>query len=255
MLINYQEYQAMFEVEDQMWWYKILHEKAVSEIKSYFGNQKDIKILDAGCGTGGLISILQQAGYNQIEGFDFNEAAVEFSRDRNLNVSRQDITHFSSSFPKNSFDVVISNDVLYQFDNRNLLLALSNIKEVLKPGGIFITNNQAFKIFEGTHDIAVGAKRRFVKADFIAFFRESGNLEIIKSHYWPFLLSPLILSVRLIQKLKLKLGWVNEETIQSDVSMPSVFVNNILFRISKLEMKLIKKPPFGSSLFLVVRKY
>lgn len=244
----------MFEVEDQMWWYKILHEKAVSEIKSFYGNQKDIKILDAGCGTGGLISRLKQEGYSQIEGFDFNEAAVEFSRDRNLNVSRQDITQFSSGFPKDTFDVVISNDVLYQFDNRNLLLALANIKEVLKPGGIFITNNQAFKIFEGTHDIAVGAKRRFVKADFIAFLKETGNMEIIKSHYWPFLLSPLILSIRLVQKLKLKLGWVNKETVQSDVSMPSQFVNNILFEISKLEMDLFRETPFGSSLFLVIKK-
>ena len=54
MIDNRQEYQRMFEVERQLWWYQILHRKVLSQITSHFRTHySDLKILDAACGTGG----------------------------------------------------------------------------------------------------------------------------------------------------------------------------------------------------------
>lgn len=254
MLINYQEYQAMFEVEDQMWWYKTLHEKVILEVKLYSNEYGNLKILDAGCGTGGLLTKLKNEGINNIEGFDFNADAVSFAQSRGIKVSQQDITHFAHNYVAGSFDVVISDDVLYQFNDKDLLSALNNIFKVLKPGGIFITNNNAFRIFGGIHDIAVGSKRRFVKRDFDSFLKGVDGVSIKKYTYWSLFLSPMILGVRLLQKLQLKLGLVKLDEVKSDVSMPSEIVNNLLYSVCKAETSLLKKAPFGSSLFMVIKK-
>lgn len=242
----------MFEVEDRMWWYKTLHDRVIEEIKSYSADYRDLSVLDAGCGTGGLLTRLRAEGINAIEGFDYNEHAVEFSKSRGLPVSRKDITGFD--YPPESFDVIITDDVLYQFHDPQLLGALGCIYRALKPGGIFITNNNAFSVFGGIHDIAVGSKRRFVKADFDRFLVGFPGFLIVKATYWSLLLSPLILGVRLLQKLQLKLGWVKAEEVRSDVSLPSEGVNSFLYRVCTLERSLLKRSPFGSSLFLVIRK-
>lgn len=252
MLINYEEYQAMFEVEDRMWWYKTLHDRVIHELKSGSPDYRNLRVLDAGCGTGGLLTRLRAEGVNAIEGFDYNEHAVEFSKSRGLPVSRKDITAFH--YPPESFDVIISDDVLYQFDDPELLEALRCIHRALKPGGIFITNNNAFSVFGGIHDIAVGSKRRFVRADFDRFLAAFPDFRIVKATYWSLFLSPLILGVRLFQKLQLRLGWVKAEEVRSDVSLPSEGVNNFLYRVCTLERSLLKRSPFGSSLFLVIRK-
>jgi SAM-dependent methyltransferase len=254
VLINYQEYQAMFEVEDQMWWYKSLHERVIEEVKLYSNHCKSLKILDAGCGTGGLLTKLKQEGIVDIEGFDFNEDAVAFSQSRGLKVSKQDITAFAHNYENDGFDVVISNDVLYQFEDVELMRALNNIYRVLKPGGIFISNNQAFPIFSGIHDIAVGSKRRFVKRDFDRFIAEISGFSLVKHSYWSLFLAPVILTVRLLQRLQLKLGMVKMDAVKSDVSMPSKLLNAVFNLVNKAERSLLKQSPFGSSLFMVILK-
>jgi SAM-dependent methyltransferase len=253
MLLNKQEYQAMFEVEDQLWWYKILHKKVIDNILIKFETTKEISILDAGCGTGGLLLNLQKAGFNNIFGFDFNQNAVDFTNSRGFKVMQQDITKLEGMYLPNTFDVIICNDVLYQFEENEIIAIIKNLAFFLKSNGIIISNNNAFEVFRGTHDIAVGSKKRFTKTDFKSYI-ENQNLQISFSTYWSFLLSPIILSVRLIQKLQLKLGLINIEKITSDLAMPSVLLNKIFFNIVKIEEKVSNYFPFGSSLFLVLEK-
>jgi SAM-dependent methyltransferase len=254
MLLNSEEYAAMFNVEENLWWYKTLHERVLKEVGFFAKNDKSIKILDAGCGTGGLMLKLKKQGFENVSGFDFSADAVGFSQMRHLNVTKEDITHLKGTYSEASFDVIISGDVLYQFDDSTIQSTIFEIGKLLKPGGVFITNNQAFSIFKGTHDIAVGAQKRFILSDFQRYLKATSGLKIVKSTYWPLLLSPLILAVRLIQKFKLKLNLVNMHKIKSDVGMPSDFVNHIFFFICSLERRLLPKSPFGSSLFLVIKK-
>lgn len=251
MLINRAEYEAMYQVEEQLWWYKILHERVYEAIKAEFGDKTDIKILDAGCGTGGMLSFLAAKGYKQIQGFDFNDAAVEFSKNRGLHVSQASILELKGMFETDGFDVVICNDVLYQFEDEEIKNALLDILSLLKPNGKFISNNNAFEAFRGTHDIAVGSKKRFVLADFKKYL---GAQKIVKATYWSFFLSPLIFLVRFVQRLQLRFGKVNLAEIKSDVSLPSPFLNSFFYRLVKFESRLSSNFPFGSSLFLIITK-
>lgn len=253
MLINYDEYRMMYEAEEKLWWYRILHEKVLKEIQYRFRENKQIKILDAGCGTGGLMSFLINNGYHNIQGFDYSIDAVSFCKERNLNVQQIDITNFKNIFDNESFDVIINDDVVYQFDNSTITNIFLTFQSILRPHGIIITNNNAFNIFYGTHDIAVGGKQRFRLSDFEKVF-VSLQLKIIYHSYWSFLLSPLILLVRLSQQVQLKLNLINLKNIKSDVTVPSDFVNNFFYQVVKFEESIFKRGVFGSSLFMVLKK-
>ena len=253
MLINYDEYRAMYKAEEKLWWYKVLHEKVLKEIKNKFGENKQIEILDAGCGTGGLMSFLLKNGYHNIQGFDYSIDAVSFCNERRLAVQQIDIIDFENIFGDNIFDVIINNDVVYQFENSVIRTIFSTFQRKLATNGIVITNNNAFNVFYGTHDIAVGGKQRFSLSDFVNIL-DGTSLEIIYYSYWSWILSPLILTVRLVQQLQLKFNLIDLKKIKSDVSIPSNFINNFLYRIVKVEEKLQKKGFFGSSLFLVLNK-
>lgn len=244
----------MFDTEEKLWWYRILHEKVLNTIVEIHKDKKNIKILDAGCGTGGMMQFLKQNGYHNIEGFDFSADAVNFCLERKLDVKKLDITKLSDEYPKGLYDIVINNDVLYQFESKDIKIILSSLMSKLKPNGIIISNNQALKIFYGTHDIAVGAKRRFSLSDFENLLENQNQLNIKFSTYWSLFLSPLILFIRLIQQTKLKLNLIDLKKVSSDVELPSPFVNNLLYKIVKFEEKMIKKNFFGSSLFIVFQK-
>lgn len=253
MFINYNEYKAMYDAEEKLWWYRVLHEKVLGEIKKKFKDNRQIKILDAGCGTGGLMSFLIKNGYQDIQGFDFSADAVSFCIERNLNVQRIDITNIDEIFIDKTFDVIINNDVVYQFENQVIKKIFTTFQNKLKYEGILISNNNAFQIFYGTHDIAVGGKQRFTLSKF-KIILDNIPLKIVHHTYWSLILSPLILAVRLIQQLQLKLNLIDLKNIKSDVDIPTDFVNNIFYQIVKLEEKLIKRGFFGSSLFMVLER-
>jgi SAM-dependent methyltransferase len=252
MLINQEEYARMHQVETSLWWYKVLHYRVLHAIQAVFLSNKNIRILDAGCGTGGLLSFLKSKGYSNLEGFDYSDFAVAFSESRSHKVQKADITNLGSNYQGVTFDVIVCNDVLYQFENEVVEKTLSSLLRLLSPQGIIISNNQALAIFEGTHDIAVGAKQRFTQAYFKGFSARN-NLNLLHITYWSFVLSPLILAIRQFQQLQLKVGLVKIETIQSDVNLPMPLVNKLLFFLANTERKWFKKLPFGSSVFWVLR--
>jgi SAM-dependent methyltransferase len=248
-----EEFRMMFEAEEKLWWYRVLHEKILAEIQTKFGQNKDITILDIGCGTGGLLTFLRTNQYAHIQGIDYSDYSIHFSKSRNLNVQKMSIDDLNTRFQNQQFDVIICNDVFYCLDKSQIINALQNISNLLKPNGIFLSNNNAFPIFYGTHDIAVGGKWRFTLTDFQGFLAKS-PLKIHSHSYWTWLLSPLVLTIRLSQQLQLKLGLIDTQKLVSDVSVPSHWLNECFYKIVKMEEKMLKRGFFGSSLFLTAKK-
>ena len=246
------EFKMMYEAEEKLWWYRILHEKVLAEIQQKFDDKKDIFILDLGCGTGGLLHFLRKNNYTNLQGIDYSDASIEFSKLRKLDVQKANINDISTLFEGQQFDVIICNDVFYCLDKYQIVNTLQNISCLLKAEGIFISNNNAFNVFYGTHDIAVGGKWRFTLKDFQEFTQNT-SLKIQYHSYWTWMLSPLVLSVRIFQQIQLKLGIIDTTKLVSDVSVPPDWVNELLYKIVKTEESILNKGFFGSSLFLVVR--
>jgi len=81
--MNRAETLKLASVEDEMWYFKGLHAR-VREALAGSGLSSGGGILDAGCGTGGLIKRLK--GWRpelRWTGIDLNAEAVELARERN----------------------------------------------------------------------------------------------------------------------------------------------------------------------------
>ncbi|AQG80342.1 class I SAM-dependent DNA methyltransferase [Spirosoma montaniterrae] len=248
--MNVDEYEKMFRLEGRLWWYKILHERVAEALTTHFGTNRNVAILDLGCGTGGLLNYLHRQGYTHLRGLDGSADAVAFCHERGLAVSQLDLNQLTDFEPATNYDAIVCNDVFCYFDDPALTRLLSALAHRLKPGGLLISNNNAFNVFRGQHDLAVGSSRRFVVANFERLLPPAG-LRIGRATYWSLALSPLILLMRQWQSLQLKMGWRTEANAQSDVYLPAPWLNETLYRIVKVEQKLLPRTPFGSSLFVV----
>jgi SAM-dependent methyltransferase len=251
MIGRSEEYEKMFRLEGQLWWYRHLHERVLAALQGHFGNRPDIAILDVGCGTGGLLAFLHKRGYTNLRGVDGSTDAIAFCQERGLDVTLINLNHLADFEPDQQYDVIICNDVFCYFIDPELLKLLHALKHRLKPNGILISNNNAFAVFGGQHDLAVGVIRRFVTADFERLLPVAG-LRIVKATYWSFALSLLILVMRQWQRLQLTLGWRKPDEAKSDVYLPAAWLNKTLYQIARTEQKLVGRTPFGSSLFMVI---
>ena len=243
------EHRRMFAVEAQLWWYRHLHDRVIERVQHRYGTRKDITIFDVGCGTGGLLHRLQQAGYPHLRGVDGSVEGVGLCRERGLSVDLINLIQLAAYMPTVTYDVIVCNDVLCYFHDAELRPLLSELAKRLRPGGILISNNNAFSLFRGQHDLAVGSLRRFVRADFERLAPPAG-LRIILATYWSLTLAPLILLARQWQALQLRLGWQSADSPGSDVYLPHPLVNKLFYDLVTAERKLLGKVPFGSSLFL-----
>lgn len=253
MIGRSEEYEKMFRLEQQLWWYRILHETVEQALHQQFGTRRNIAVLDAGCGTGGMLDYLRGHGYTNLRGLDGSTDAVAFCQERDLRVSLLNLNDLAGFETDQIYDAIICNDVFCYFDDPTLIPLMAELSRRLKPGGVFVSNNNAFAVFRGQHDLAVGSTRRFVRADFERLLPLAG-LHIQHSSYWSLALAPLILLIRQWQSLQLRLGLASPDQPASDVYLPSAWLNETLYRIVRVEQKLLRRTPFGSSLFITVGK-
>jgi len=123
--------------------------------------------------------------------------------------------------------------------------------EVLRPGSILILNVPALDAFRGIHDLSVGIQHRFSRSDLPSLI-DPNMFHMIRVLYWPFLLSPVVYCVRLRQRMKMRL--TKNYEICSDIDLPHPWVNRVLEGLTRFENRRLPSKPFGSSLFLVLKK-
>jgi hypothetical protein len=77
-----EEYHKMATVEDEMWYYHVLRRHMWSYLKPHLRTEA-VKVLDAGCGTGGLIRYLHAKEPTwHLTGVDVSPVACELARRR-----------------------------------------------------------------------------------------------------------------------------------------------------------------------------
>src|SRR3989344_3996839 len=189
-------YKEMFENETSHAWYVTTRNLMVKNISKFL--KKDAKILDAGCGTGGTIQFLKKAGFANVFGIDVNQSALRYCQKRGIKNIRMGNVN-SLPFKKDSFDAVICLDVLYHKDiNRDLVI--NNFNKVLKKGGILYLQEPAFNWLKSKHDVVIETNNRFTAEEIKKLIKRSG-FKIIKLSYFNFLLSPLIIFKRILDKV------------------------------------------------------
>lgn len=241
-----QEYTNMFELEDDYWWYRGIHELIEHYVRQKAAGER-LDILDAGCGTGKLITILNR--YGKVTGFDFSEEAVRYCRTRGIeSVTIQDLNEWESPGPV--YDVVNCIDVLCHGAIRSVSSVLSKFHSCLKSEGLMLLNLPAFECLRRQHDIVVNTVRRCRKKDFVPLLHDAG-FEIQVSTYRLGFLFKVILVSKVFGTFKIR------KTPTSDLKVLPPFLNSFLLFLNRVENTMISKGisiPLGSSLFVVARK-
>lgn len=97
MLNSKQEFSKMAEVESSHWWYRTLHDSVWNQIKIHPKNI-DVSVIDAGCGTDGLLQYLHDKGLKSLTGIDLSEYAVDTCKERGFEVEKENILTWQSYF-------------------------------------------------------------------------------------------------------------------------------------------------------------
>ena len=239
------EFALMRHHEDTYWWYRGIRELAATAIRRY-SKGKSLSLLDAGCGTGGqLARLMGEDRIGRVAGLDFSMGAVRMAAARGLGGLLRGST-MTLPFRNNTFDVVTSIDVLYikGVDDR---LAMSEMRRVLKLGGLIVLNLPAFEILRGRHDAAVHTRHRYRKSEVGGLLREHG-FDVLKLSYWNMTLFPVMMAKRTMERLARK--GAAPASDMSDLPGP---VNHILTGLMLVENRILLATgmPFGGSIFAV----
>lgn len=237
------EYVTMRQVEDSHWWYAVLRRQVVEAMRVRL--KSDAHVLDAGCGTGGMMECLRHHPWS-VRGIDLDLRAVRACQLRGMTeVQQADVSCIP--FKSDRFDAVLSLDVLYH-QSVNQKAALMEMARVLKPGGWLIINVPAFECLRGSHDAAVCGARRY-RACHVRSLLRLHSMEIEILHPWnASLFIPILLHRAWSRLRRLKLA--------SDLNLPSAWLNACLTHLGHLDAKMCRWThfPIGTSWFVVARK-
>jgi len=226
-----------------MWYYRALHRHVGRCLERHA--PPAARVLDAGCGTGGLLRRLGRAQPAwRLTGLDFSPLACQLARER----TGGEIVQGSIAalpFEADAFDAVVSCDVVCQVTVP--AAALAEFRRCLKPGGVAVLTMPAYQWLYSYHDREVGNLRRYTRGEVNELLVRAG-FAIVRSSYWNMLPFPLAV-------LRRKL--LPPAAPASDVALFPAPVEAGCNGLMALEHAWLDRGgalPFGSSVLTVARK-
>jgi SAM-dependent methyltransferase len=196
--VERREYERLAAVEERGWWFRGLHANLIRAWQGTKPRAGDAVLVDAGCGTGGLLARLRRAAPQaRCYGLELDPGAAATARDK----SGATIMVGSVLVPPlapGSCDAIFSADVLC---HRGVepAEALAALAPCLKPRGVLLLNLPAYRWLFSGHDLAVDNVRRFGAGEVRALLHEAGFADI-RIDYWNSLLFPLMVAQRLVHR-------------------------------------------------------
>ena len=245
-------YQECFDQETYYWWH-IAKQKLVSAFLKKLLHKKRVKVLDLGCGTGGVLASLKNFAF--VCGVDKSETALRLAKKRGLrNLLKHDFAKSRLPIKNSSFDAILALDVLEHL--RNPGFTLKDISRILKPDGILIVIVPAYKFLWSYWDEVLGHQTRYSKMEIGSLLRKEGFYPLYSSYFHSTILPPAALA-RFIKQKKYDLNKkINKDEIHSDFRPLPKLLNSFLMLVSSLELKILLKKslPFGLSIVSVSKK-
>ena len=203
------------------------------------------RLLDAGCGTGGLLRKLN-AEFPEwhAAGIDADEGACSYAAsEKSALVCVGSVNQMP--FADNCFGAIISADVLYH-RNVDEGRALNEFRRCLRPGGVLVLNVPAYQWLYSAHDRSVHAARRYTRAGLERLLRDAGFSEIV-STYWNTFLFPLMVLRRVLTR---------NQTGGDVIQYPAV-IDRAFRGVMRMEGALLERGmrmPFGGSVLAAAVK-
>jgi SAM-dependent methyltransferase len=215
-----------------MWWYRTLHARLGDALAGVQG-----RVLDAGCGTGGLLAALRRTHPAlHLVGLEWSDAAARRAAGKSgVAIARGSAN--AMPFASASFDAAIAADVLCH-GAVEPAAALAELWRVLRPGGRLVVNMPAYAWLLSAHDRRVHNVRRWTAGATRAALRRAGFTDV-RVRYWNGLLLPLMV----VQRKLLARG----DEAASDVAAFSPWLDATLHAITTIERRLPVPLPAGGS--------
>lgn len=239
------EYSKMAEVEDRMWWYRGLH-RNLQLIIERFRPRPGGRLLDAGCGTGGLLrSLAAQRPDAHLFGLDAWAPACALTATRS---GRPVVQGVLNQLPliDGAVDCMVSADVL-SHNGVEPRVALRELRRCLTATGVLVLNLPAYQWLLSYHDERVQQARRFTRGEVVRLLEEAGFAPLYAT-YWNTLLFPLMLVRRLLPA---------SPDQESDVHPYPPPIERLFGALLAFESALLRaglRLPFGGSVLAVARK-
>lgn len=236
-------YAGMNAIEDRHWWFVARRAIVDTLIRRTIKLRAGARVLEAGCGTGGNLSLL--ARFGDLTAFEFDAEA------RQLANAKQICPVIAGSLPDGvdakdaPYDLIALMDVLEHIDDD--VGSLRTLGRLLSDRGHLLLTVPAVPALWSSHDVLHHHKRRYTRRSLTQAAQAAG-LRVERIGYFNSLLFPVALVQRGLARL---LGRSNAVD-----AVPSAPLNAALRMIFASERHLVGRLPLpiGLSLFAVVRR-
>jgi SAM-dependent methyltransferase len=241
-------YRLTYESEEVLWWYHGMNQLTDLLLDQDPDLQCD-DILDAGCGTGGMMERLGRRG--RVTGLDLSPVALEYCRKRQLTRLAQASTT-ALPFRNASFDLVTSFDVLTSLRPETHAGVFREIARVLRPNGHLLVRVAAYDRVRGEHDRASRVVYRYRRSGLTRALQRAGY-EVERITYANAALLPVALAKRLWEGRR---PHSPEDEVRSDFWLPPAPLNALLATVLRVENRIIRSGlglPSGLSVVALAR--
>lgn len=230
----------MATIEQHHWWFVGKRDLVARLLHRCCPSRGGLLVLDAGCGTGQTLADLTWLG--TCIGADYDQGAVETTRDRGMAcVVQADCQR--PPFGPGRFDVVLLLDTLEHVPDDGA--ALRELGALLKPGGRLVISVPGYPCLFGSHDRALGHRRRYTQPNLLRAVRRAG-LRVCQLTGYNTALLPLIAAWRVLSRV------ARSDDGRSDVNidLPG-WLNRLLCALVRLENRFNCRSPLAPSLTFV----
>ncbi len=244
-------YQKIFKDQEEHWFFAAKRQFFDALLAEKVERNGALSIADVGCGTGTLFSYLKQFG--SVVGLDISGRALSFakkiSREADVGLVRAKAEEIP--LKDNIVDIACLSDVLYHKDIFSDKEVLKECFRILRPKGMLILSDSAFKILKGPHDVAAGGRRRYSIPEIRAKLEGSG-FSVKRASYTYMSLFPAVLALRTLKRIWHK----NTAVAQQEFNPLPYLLNSIINLIFFLEAIILRfiNFPFGLSVMAIAVK-
>jgi SAM-dependent methyltransferase len=230
--------------EDRHWWYRgrrSVLDRVVEDLRL----PARARILDAGCGSGR--NMVEFARHGTVTGIELSHTSVSLAREREAGEVVEGSV-LDMPFEADSFDLAASLDVIEHLQDD--LLALRELRRVVKPGGTLLVTVPAYQWLWSGHDEINHHHRRYTRRSLQSVGEQAGWQQV-RTTYFNSLLLPAAILLRVLDRFSRK---TTESSL--DLWVPPAPLNWLLERPLSIESAMIGRGgriPAGLSLLAVFR--
>lgn len=240
-------YHQFADIERDHWWFRARRKVVAEVLRHRLPACPTRRILDVGCGTGGMLEMLTAFGPT-VCGMDMSADAIAFCRERGLESKARLLQgKLPDDLPPEAsqWDLVTAFDVIEHLDDDRAVLR--DIRGVLAPGGVLVVTVPAFNFLWGPHDDLNFHKRRYSARMLRESLTDSG-FRVEYASYFNTWLFPVVAAVRVLRRA-VSFGKPTEP--KSDFFMPRPAVNAALTRLFESEAALVPRIPLPVGVSLI----